>query len=50
MFPFDPPNVFRGDKKGTLGKKESKILTLCAPTPQNGQTHSDNSSAKAEEL
>ena len=25
-------------------------LTLYAPTPQNGQTHSNNSSAKAEEL
>ena len=26
------------------------VLTLYAPTPQNGQTHSDNSSAKADGL
>ena len=26
------------------------ILTLLTPTPQNGQTHSNNSSATADEL
>ena len=30
--------------------KKAKLLTLQAPTPHNGQTHSNNSSGKAGEL
>ena len=29
---------------------EKLILTILTPTPQNGQTHSNNSSATADEL
>ena len=33
-----------------FGGSEVLGLTLKAPTPQNGQTHSNNSSATADEL
>ena len=31
-------------------KRQKSLLMACLPTPQNGQTHSDNSSATAVEF
>ena len=44
------PSFFRTLHKDTrqgLLPVADLVLTLYAPTPQNGQTHSNNSSAKA---
>ena len=39
--------IFRRYKMGTLARNG---LTLSVPTPKNGQTHSNNSSRRADEL
>ena len=41
---------FDGSRFGFGQTGEINYLTLQAPTPQNGQTHSNNSSANADEL